>query len=131
MAAGHADSGSVLAHTQALENRVTGLETSMVEVRREMRDNHNFLTAKLEDIASAVTRQGAQPTWRLNDVLGNAYSLLAIGALLAGSVIFIAHSLSAAPISALMEQRKADLQRIERTERLVERLFEIKVAGIK
>lgn len=110
----------LFAHTQSLEGRVGAIEKAV-----------GNMADKLDGLVRIVTTQAAQPPWRVGDILSTSRDLLTIGAILGGTVIFIANALSSAPIASIETRMRYDSLRIERIERAVERMTDAKIAGLR
>lgn len=110
----------LFAHTQSLEGRVGAIEKAV-----------GAMADKLDGLVRIVTTQAAQPAWRVGDILSTSRDLLTIGAILGGTVIFIANALSSAPIASIETRLRYENQRLERIERAMERLSDARVAGLR
>jgi len=107
-------------HISGMESRVSLLEKGFVTVNE-----------KLDRLATMLTTAAAQSPWRVGDVLSISRDLLTIGAILGGTVIFISQSLSSGPIASIEQRVKNDSTRLDRLERLLERVVDSRVAQVK
>ena len=95
--------------TAGLEARVTGIEAGLTN-----------LSDKMDGVIKAVTVQSAQPQYNVRETLDTVFKMTALASLLASGIIFIATSISSAPLASIEQRLKFDTQRLDRIERALE-----------
>jgi len=121
---------AIFAHTKALEGRVDGIERAVDSLGKRMEHGAAQTNDKLDALARAVTTQAAQPQFSLTAMLAVVTMCAGLLGSAAGTTVWIATSISAAPMAELRMELKHHQDNARRLERTVERLTELKLAGL-
>lgn len=115
------DLTAVFAHVRGVESRVDKVESAVTDLGKLIARRESAMNEKLDAISRLVTIQSAQPQYKVGEVLDVVVKAGGLLAMCATAIIYIATSISSAPLASVNERLRFDSDRLGRIERLIER----------
>lgn len=120
------DGPSLLVHVKGLEGRVDGIERSVDVLGKRFDRSLSSVNEKLETLTRTIA---ANPGFRIGETLDIVLKCAILLGMAATSIIWIATSNSAGASASMQTQMQSDRWRLERIERVLDRMGENKVAA--